>query len=241
MFDIDTMPKQFEVFWHGSRSNKKRLFTVSTDQRLSAFKRMVFRNFHGSEIDSSKFEFEEDWSDAHNVRIKNYSKVCHKDRETWQFYIDHLGIDISTGAPPLDVTFQLALEGGVRGKTIGGTLKWTTENADKLRRLPQAIETLVNARFDDDDLKAFVKGFTEAQIEEFVELWDHSKVNNKFKVHKMMEQEPNMKFVDQTCELVDRYRQQFKDRFIKSFSPDDIREQLAYQVRKRSEAAAMAD
>lgn len=234
------MPKQFKIVWHGSRSNQKRLFVVSTDQRLDTFKKRVFNEYHGLEIDNAKYEHEEDWTASHNIRIKNYSTVCHKDWETWQFYIDRLGIDISHSAPPLDVTFQLVIDGGVKGKFIGGPLKWTTQNADKIQRLPQVIQTLVNARFDQDDLRAFMSSFSNDQVESFSQMWDHSKLTSKYKVNEMMRHEPNMKFIDEVSQLVDRYCEQFKSRFHANFDAESIKDELMYQIRRRSEAAAAA-
>ena len=230
------MTKTFKVVWHGSRSNEKRLFIVSTNQRLDTFKQEVFRQFHGLEIDPDKYELEEDWTAAHNIRLKNYSTVCHKDWKTWQFYIDHLGIDISPSALPLDVTFQLVIGGGVK-KTIAGYLKWTPEAASKLQMLPGVIEGLAKSKFDEDELREFMGRFTNEKIEEFAELWDHSKINNKHKVNEMMRNQEHMRFVDGTCEMVNRYVEQFKQKFHTNFNADVIKEELAYQIRRRGENA----
>ena len=115
-------------------------------------------------------------------------------------------------------------------------MKYTPAVQAKIARLPQSIQTLVGTKFDDDDIKAFMAGLSDEKIESFVELWDHSTTNNKYKIDLMVTEEANIKNVDEVAELVTAFADQFKERFRSAFTAEKIEDELKFQYRKRTEA-----
>ena len=93
----------------------------------------------------------------------------------------------------------------------------------------------MNARFDDDDIKKFMKNLSDDKLAHFAEMWDHSTTNAKYKVEQIMIEEPNLKNVDEVSEVVTVFCDQFKERFRSSFTYAKIGTELEYQIRKRAE------
>eukprot|EP00973_Karenia_brevis_P075777 10527963-Karenia_brevis.AAC.1 len=112
-------------------------------------------------------------------------------------------------------------------------MRWTPAVQAKIASLPQSIQVLANAQFNEDELRQFLTNLTDEQIDEFCELWDHSKINNKHKITSLLMTEQNVKRVDDCCEIINSFLDQFKEKFSASYSADAIRDELAYQKRKR--------
>ena len=115
-------------------------------------------------------------------------------------------------------------------------MKYTPAVQAKIARLPQSIQTLVATKFDDDDIKAFMAGLSDEKIEYFVDMWDHSTTNNKYKIDTMVTEETNIKNVDEVAEAVTAFADQFKERFRAAFTAQKIEDELKFQYRKRTEA-----
>ena len=103
--------------------------------------------------------------------------------------------------------------------------------------MPTSIGALNLARFDDENIKDFMTALTDEKLSVFVEMWDHSTTNSKYKVEQVMMEEPNLKNVDEVAELVGAFSNQFKDRFRACFTSEKIGDELKFQVRKRREDA----
>ena len=175
---------------------------------------------------------EQDWTECHNIMLHKSGVIMDKVKLTFEDY----GLTDDKGIP-FELSFKLCLDGsGKRGRIVGP--KFTPVAQAKIARLPGCIQTLVNARFGDEDIKTFMTNLSNEKIEQFAELWDHSRINTKYKVDQLLLEEPNIKCVDEVSELVGAFSEEFKDRFKASFTSEKIGEELKYQIRTRSEAAA---
>ena len=124
--------------------------------------------------------------------------------------------------------------GGKRGR-ITGEVMLTPPVAAKIASLPQILTTLEAVSFDVNDLKTFFRNLTDQQLDDMVAMWEHGKLNHKHKITQMLMAEPNMKAIDDITELANAFRDKFHAKFEKEFTVDIIKQELAYEYRRRSE------
>ena len=116
--DKEGIPQNIKITWVGSRSKNKNTFEIDPNMTIAQFKRMIFANFHGVELDPLAYEFEQHWTDAHNLRLAG--KVLDQDRKSFAEYgfTHHRGV-------PFEATFQLVMGGGMPGQKRA---TWANDN-----------------------------------------------------------------------------------------------------------------
>jgi hypothetical protein len=122
----------------------------------------------------------------------NSGLIMDKEKRTFADY----GLVNDEGVP-FELSFKLLMRGGMgkRGR-ITGEVKLTPAIMAKIASLPRVLTLLSAAKFDEDDLKAFIKNMTNDQLDEVITMWEHSKLNYKHKILQMLNLEPNLKVVN---------------------------------------------
>jgi hypothetical protein len=159
------------IVWIGSRSKQKQTYEIKPSMTIGEFKKMIFMNNHGTQFCPISYEFEEDWTECHNIVLIKSGMIMEKVKRTFADY----GLTDDEGVP-FELSFKLVMKGGMgkRGR-ITGEVKLTPAIAAKIAALPQVLTLLSAAKFDEDDLKALIRNMNDDQLAETITMWEHSK------------------------------------------------------------------
>eukprot|EP00973_Karenia_brevis_P070438 9791797-Karenia_brevis.AAC.1 len=189
----------FMLNFIGRNSGKHVLVGMTEQSSIKDVKHIIWANLH-AHLPGDKPILEKEFLEEHRLRIRGNNILEDEDKSLREY-------GVKSGAT---LTMVLGLGGGGKRGRIS-SLKFTPAVQQKIASLPGHINTLAGARFDDDDIKAFLGNLSDEKIAEFTELWDHSRINGKYKVERLLLEEVNIKAVDEASQLVEAFCQQFQE------------------------------